>query len=207
MRLVAISDTHGYHRELSIPDGDLLVHAGDLTRYGRLEDVSDFNSWLGELPHRHKVIIAGNHDFCFEEQPEASRALITEGVYLEDSWLTIDSQTVYGSPWQPWFFDWAFNLRRGPEIRAKWEMIPSNVNILITHGPPMGICDLSLGGEHVGCADLLAVTKRVGPDLHIFGHIHEGAGVFSNGLTTYINASNCGFPDCLPLRSAVVYDL
>ncbi len=92
---------------------------------------------------------------------------------------------------QPWFYDWAFNLERGPEIRAKWELIPKNTDVLITHGPPIGIADLTSRGEQVGCQDLLEVIEKIRPAIHIFGHIHEGYGMITKGKTTFINASNC----------------
>jgi len=99
--------------------------------------------------------------------------------------------SIYGSPWTPWFFDWAFNLRRGPELRAQWDRIPRGTNILVTHGPPRGYGDTNQRNASVGCADLLAVVKRVRPSVHIFGHIHTDAGVSENAYTTFINASVC----------------
>ena len=189
MRIVCVSDTHGWHRDLAVPDGDLLVHAGDVTRKGELDTVADFDRWLGSLPHRHKVVICGNHDFCFQEQPHAARALLTTAVYLEDNSVTLGGLTVYGSPWQPWFGGWAFNLPRGPELAAVWAKIPDRTDILITHGPPAGILDRTHRGDNVGCADLLARVLEVRPRLHVFGHIHEAAGLLDLDGTTFVNAS------------------
>jgi Icc-related predicted phosphoesterase len=191
MKIIAISDTHGLHGALKIPDGDVLVHAGDLTRHGALEDVIDFNDFLGSLPHPHKIVIAGNHDFCFEKDRKACEEALTNCIYLQDEEAIIDGVKFYGSPWQPWFYDWAFNLERGPEIRAKWDLIPEDTNVLITHGPPFGIGDLTFQKDHAGCQDLLEVVEKIKPGLHIFGHIHEGYGITSNGKTTFINASSC----------------
>ena len=191
MKIIAISDTHGLHESLDIPDGDILIHAGDLTRHGTLDDVREFNEFLGTLPHPRKIVIAGNHDFCFEKDRETYEELLTNCVYLQDQEVIIEGVKFYGSPWQPWFYDWAFNLERGPEIRAKWEMIPENTDVLITHGPPYGIGDLTARGENVGCADLLEVGEEIKSKLHIFGHIHEGYGVTTKGEITYINASSC----------------
>jgi Icc-related predicted phosphoesterase len=205
IRLVAISDTHGLHRHLTIPDGDILIHAGDITGHGQMEQVADFNDWLGTLPHRHKIVIAGNHDFCFEDQPEETAALLTNCIYLFDEAITLDGLYFYGSPWQPWFFDWAFNLRRGPEIRAKWELIPPETDVLITHGPPLGYGDLTSHGECVGCADLLESVRQKRPKLHIFGHIHEGYGMMQNEHTTFINASSCNL-QYRPVQRPFVYD-
>jgi len=205
IRLVAISDTHGLHRHLTIPDGDVLIHAGDITGHGQVEQVADFNDWLGTLPHRHKIVIAGNHDFCFEDQPVETAALLTNCIYLFDEAITLDGLYFYGSPWQPWFFDWAFNLRRGTEIRAKWELIPKETDVLITHGPPLGHGDLTSHGECVGCADLLESVRQKRPKLHIFGHIHEGYGMMQNEHTTFINASSCNL-QYRPVQRPIVFD-
>ncbi len=202
--IVAISDTHGMHRSIPIPEGDILVHAGDITGCGSMEELEDFNAFLGELPHRHKVVIAGNHDFCFEREAERSRAVLTNAVYLQDEAATVGGIRFYGSPWQPWFLDWAFNLQRGPELRAKWDLIPDDTQVLVTHGPPHGYGDEVVGGERVGCQDLLQAIERVRPRVHICGHIHEGAGVRSNGHTVFLNASSCTVR-MEPVNPALVY--
>ncbi len=193
MKIVCISDTHNLHHHVQhIPDGDLLIHAGDITRRGSLEDVESFNSWLGELRHKYKVCISGNHDFCFEQNPEVARSLITNAYYLQDEEITIEGFKLYGSPWQPWFFNWAFNLRRGTPLKEKWEKIPSDTDILITHGPPHGILDKVMMGENVGCEELLL---RLGSleklKLHVFGHIHEACGIHEHLGIRMVNASTC----------------
>ncbi len=205
MKLITLSDTHGLHKSLTIPDGDVLIHAGDLTRHGSLDDVQEFNDFLGTLPHPYKIVIAGNHDFCFEKDRRACEVLLTNCTYLQDQEVTIDGVRFYGSPWQPWFYDWAFNLERGPEIRTKWDLIPAGIDVLITHGPPYGIGDLTARGDKAGCQDLLEVIEKIKPRVHLFGHIHEGYGVTSNDVTTFINASSC---DQLyqPVNPPVVYE-
>ena len=205
MKLIAISDTHGLHGSLTIPDGDFLIHAGDLTRHGTLEDVIDFNNFLAALPHPHKIVTAGNHDFCFEKNRKACEEILTNCIYLQDQEVTIEGVRFYGSPWQPWFYDWAFNLQRGSEIRAKWDLIPEGIDILITHGPPYGIGDLTARGDNAGCQDLLKVVEKIKPRVHIFGHIHEGYGVTSNGVTAFINASTCD-QVYNPVNQPVVYE-
>jgi Icc-related predicted phosphoesterase len=205
-RIVVISDTHNKHRALKIPDGDILIHAGDLTDMGELPDVADFNDWLGTLPHEHKLVIAGNHDFCFQNEPEAAEALLTNTVYLRDRSITLRDIIIYGSPWQPWFFNWAFNLRRGAEIRAKWDLIPEAVDILITHGPPAGYLDQTYLDERVGCVDLLEAVRRVRPKYHIFGHIHEAYGRLTNKHTQFINASSCTL-EYEPINSPIIIDM
>ena len=191
LRVVAISDTHCQHDALEIPAADVLVHAGDFTNLGRDEELAAFDAFLASLPHRHKIVIAGNHDFCFEREPERARAGLTGCHYLEDGGVEIEGVRFYGSPWQPRFLNWAFNLDRGAPLRAKWDLIPEGIDVLITHGPPLGHGDATFSGEPVGCADLLAAIERVRPRFHVFGHIHEGYGVTRNEHTTFINASTC----------------
>lgn len=187
MRVVCISDTHCRHEDLLVPDGDLLVHAGDMSRRGTFREIVAFNHWLGTLPHRHKVVIAGNHDFAFE-QDVGARSWLTHAEYLQDSELTIEGLRIWGSPWQPRFFDWAFNLDRGKPLREKWKLIPSGLDILLTHGPPHGILDRTDHGTNVGCEDLAEIVALRRPRLHVFGHIHEAAGCVERGGTTYVNA-------------------
>lgn len=190
--IVCISDTHNLHENIALPRGDVLVHAGDLTGHGDLKEVEKFNAWLGAQPHPVKIVIAGNHDFCFERQPQAARALLTNCIYLEDSGVTVEGIRFWGTPWQPWFFDWAFNLHRGtPELIAKWNLIPEDTDVLITHGPPLGQRDRTIRGENVGCADLLQRIQTIRPSLNCFGHIHEGYGKCSDPHTLYANASVC----------------
>jgi Icc-related predicted phosphoesterase len=189
LSLVLVSDTHGYHRRISVPPGDVLIHAGDMTETGALSEVEEFNQFLGELPHSHKIVIAGNHDFCFESAPREARSKLTNATYLEDEQVVVEGVTIYGSPWKPWFYDWAFNLRRGREIAAKWAQIPFHTDILVTHGPPAGIGDLTLAGINAGCEDLSERIGVVKPRLHVFGHIHEARGVHEEDGTSYVNAS------------------
>jgi predicted phosphodiesterase len=193
MRLVIASDTHGLHDAVTVPDGDVFIHAGDLTNVGDLAEISGVGKWLRRLPHRHKIVIAGNHDRCFEEQPLLAQKLLGEAdgiVYLQDSGVIIDGIRFWGSPWQPAFLDWAFNLQRGAEIGRKWNLIPYDINVLITHGPPMTILD-DAHGQHLGCADLWKRVTDIAPKIHAFGHIHEGSGVEERDGTTYVNASIC----------------
>jgi Icc-related predicted phosphoesterase len=163
-----------------------------MTMSGSPNEVEDFAHWWQALPHPHKVVIAGNHDWLFQREPKLARSLFKGCMYLEDSGIEVLGLRIYGSPWQPWFLDWAFNLERGPEIRAKWDIIPKDMDILITHGPPWGIGDQTARGEKVGCRDLLdSIEKRIRPKWHIFGHIHEGYGVTQGRQTTFVNASSC----------------
>eukprot|EP00026_Physarum_polycephalum_P017756 Phypoly_transcript_19088.p1 GENE.Phypoly_transcript_19088~~Phypoly_transcript_19088.p1 ORF type:complete len:151 (+),score=18.92 Phypoly_transcript_19088:146-598(+) len=129
----------------------------------------------------------------FEKRPELAESELLKGLqncyYLRDKAINLEGINFYGAPWQPEFCKWAFNLPRGQALKEKWDMIPSNTDILITHGPPKGILD-RVEGSNEGCADLLAAVQRIKPKYHIFGHIHEGYGEFSDGTTHFINASN-----------------
>ncbi len=205
MRIVCISDTHSKHSQLKIPDGDLLLHAGDATGRGGREEIGAFNAWLGSLPHRHKVIISGNHDFGFERNPEA-RSWITHAVYLQDEEVTIEGLRIYGSPWQPWFFNWAFNLKRGPELAAVWAKVPAGIDVLLTHSPPLGVLDRLDTGEPVGCEELTKALTRIRPKLHVFGHIHEAYGMVERDGIVYVNASSCNLK-YRPVNPPVVVDL
>jgi Icc-related predicted phosphoesterase len=208
MRCVVISDTHTLHWELVIPDGDVLIHAGDALSRGSLEELADFNDWLLTLPHKHKIVIAGNHDWCFERKEEADRAktLLTAATYLQDSGVEIDGVYFYGSPWQPAFRHWAFNLERGKPLAEKWQKIPANTDVLITHGPPMGVLDKTTDGESVGCFDLRAAVNRIKPRFHVFGHIHESYGKVEKDGTVFINACICT-ERYRPVNRPIVFDI
>ena len=206
-RVVCLSDTHS-RDGFPVPDGDVLVHAGDLTDRGTQAEVVAANAWLGSLPHPHKVVVAGNHDFLFERQAALARSLVTSAVYLEDSEVTVAKLRIWGSPWQPCFRDWAFNLPRGEKLREKWAQIPEGLDVLITHGPPIGTMDLTNTGESVGCEELrdrLAAMVRP-PRLHVFGHIHEGYGVLRTAAMISANASICDV-GYRPVNAPLVFDL
>lgn len=191
MQIVAISDTHGKHRDLNIPDGDILIHAGDVTRGGTKEQVVDFLNWFTEQKHTHKIFVAGNHDFFFEEtdSKKIRRIIPKEIIYLNDSGIAINGVKFWGSPITPWFNNWAFNRERGTEIKRHWDLIPNDTDVLITHGPPFGILDETVYGKRTGCEELLLRVYQVKPQYHIFGHIHEDYGSFAKGETTFVNAS------------------
>ena len=208
MRITLISDTHTKHDELSydptdLPGGDLLIHAGDIMNSGRNPmDIYQFCKWFDGLnQYDTKVFIAGNHDRLFETDPEMASQIYTSYKnieYLQDNrldlWDQDDQQTViYGSPWQPEFYNWAFNLpRRGDELKEKWDAIPADTDILITHGPPQDHLDISgppYNEPHLGCELLRVKVDEQPPKIHVFGHIHGGYGYkFHNG-THFFNAS------------------
>lgn len=206
MKIVCIADTHSLHDQVNIPDGDVLVHAGDLTNAGSTKDVIKFNSWIGKLPHKHKIIIAGNHDRCFEHSL-STKAILTNAIYLQDSAITIDNILFWGSPWQPMFYSWAFNLPRGRELAKKWNQIPYTTDVLITHGPPVGILDQTTKGDHVGCVDLKdRISNLHNIKLHVFGHIHNAYGKKKEGRVQYVNASICT-EKYDPINEPIVVDI
>lgn len=188
MRIVVISDTHSLHQHVDIPSGDVLIHAGDLTRTGTSEEISEFNDWLGTLNFSHIVVIAGNHDFYFQHNKERAKELLSHAVYLEDQSLLINGVRFYGTPWQPEFYKWAFNLPRGEKLKEKWDQIPSNIDVLITHTPPYGYRDQIYNGDRVGCRELTLALDRIRPALSVFGHIHENYGVATLNDTLCVNA-------------------
>ena len=193
MKFVFLSDTHGKHDQVTVPEGDCLVYCGDMSSRGDLYEIEKFSLFLQKLTHKYKIIIAGNHDFSFEDErkQEAEELIKAAGaIYLNDSGIQIEGVNFWGSPVQPWFYAWAFNRERGQEIKTHWDLIPSNTDVLITHGPPYGILDKTLLDKLVGCEELLKKVKEVKPKIHAFGHIHESAGVLEKNGTVFINASN-----------------
>lgn len=191
MKLTFISDTHGQHESLELEGGDILVHAGDLSKQGTEWEIKKFLEWYSKQPYQYKIFIAGNHDFFFEEHTEAEiKQILPDNLtYLNDSGAQISTLNFWGSPIQPTFFNWAFNRDRGPEIAKHWAMIPAITDILITHGPPYGILDQTERGALVGCEELLSVVTERKPRIHVFGHIHEAYGIKKIGSTQFINAS------------------
>lgn len=242
IRIVAMSDTHALtkHLKFEVPDGDVFIHAGDFSACGKLTEIQEFNDWLGELPHKHKLVICGNHELsfdssfthpltghvsnkhnlldeipllgnkkeCLEESVKTVniRQYLTNCTYLEDSGVELYGLKFWGTPHQPEFCHWAFNLKRGQEILNKWNLIPSDTDILITHTPPVGFNDLCCSGVRAGCVELLStIQKRVKPMYNIFGHVHESYGVSSDGKVVYINASTCNI-EYLPNNPPIVFE-
>ncbi len=245
IRFVCMSDTHSLtsHIKREIPIGDVFIHAGDFTRSGTRHEVREFNRWLAKLPHKRKIVVAGNHELTFdksrqklknpEEDPRSPRSRsahvgdgggvnflndavgddvnmrdeLTNCDYLEDSATRVLGLNVYGTPWQPEFGGWAFNLPRGRACLDKWDLIPDATDVLITHTPPLGFGDRCCTGVRAGCAELLTtVQKRVRPKYHVYGHIHEGYGLRSDGRTVYVNASTCDI-NYAPNNRPIVFDV
>ena len=210
LRLVCISDTHGYlPSSAQIPTGDVLIHAGDWTSHGTQQQTLKFLHWFAQHPHKHKILIAGNHDLWVENN-SAFQGFVPAGVtYLQDGGCTIEGLNFWGSPVQPEFFNWAFNRKRGIDIQRHWDLIPDETDVLITHGPAYGILDTSSSAavpfpKYLGCRDLLTAVNRVKPIAHIHGHIHYPGGTQNtvNG-TTHFNAALCDEQYKLHIRPSV----
>jgi len=178
-----------------LPAGDLLIHSGDSTMGGSLDEMRRFAEWLAAQKYDRKIVVAGNHDFGYNNNDrEAVENMIRDAgaTYLRDSSVEIEGVRFWGSPWTPFFHDWAFNVPRGEEIAAKWNLIPEDTNVLITHGPPHGILDMTNRGVAAGCEMLLERVMQLNQlKYHIFGHIHEGYGTLERNGKTFVNACTC----------------
>ena len=197
MRITFISDTHTKHNNLKedLPGGDLIIHAGDISSRGYEHELQNFSKWFNKLDqYKNKVFIAGNHDWLFQNDPDEAYHIIEfykNIKYLQDSAYFVDGVKIWGSPWQPVFLKWAFNLpRNGLKLAEKWNNIPEDVDILITHGPAFGNLDIVINEtENLGCELLINRIEKIKPKIHVCGHIHSGYGYKFNGDTHFINAS------------------
>ncbi len=188
MRIVCLSDTHELHREVEVPQGDLLIHAGDFTFFSKRPSMlRDFNEWLGSMPHRYKLVVPGNHDFLLEEP--RNRSVITNAVMLVDSGIKIQGIKIWGSPVTP-LYGGAFGLSDAADRKRHWAKIPEDTDIVITHGPAFGILDRNTDSDiYQGCPELRDAIQRVRPRLHVFGHVHSGYGILRTKHTYHINAA------------------
>jgi Icc-related predicted phosphoesterase len=204
MRIVCIADTHELHRDLAVPPGDLLIHAGDITVMSKRPWMyRHFDLWLGELPHRHKIVIPGNNDYLLEDPKE--RKVITNATLLVDSGVEIEGIRLWGSPVTP-LYGGAFGKSK-PEDRSRhWAQIPEGLDILITHGPPFGVLDHCGSAERrEGCPQLFEAVFRAKPRVHIFGHVHHGYGLLRTSDTQFVNCSLMGEDGRLS-RTPIVID-
>jgi Icc-related predicted phosphoesterase len=239
VRCVFISDTHNEHKSIEIPPGDILIHCGDFTYMSREKEITAFNEWLGTLPHKHKLVIAGNHELTFDgdfysqewstwhrkgrEEAFGKKAanLLTNATYLLHEEHEVEGLKFFGSPFTPPIPGrrMAFNKARGKEMKDAWAAIPSNLDVLITHGPPKSILDRIFAGKHVGCQDMYHRLRKLGrkaPLYHVFGHIHENRGLKRAGETglkglglptTFINAACVSISKVPRQDGAVVVDI
>lgn len=192
MKIVCISDTHMRNID-SIPEGDVLVHSGDfaISRNTR-RDLLEFADWFLSLPHKHKVFIPGNHDWVFEFDEESARRALKGVHILINEHVIIEGVKFYGTPYQPIFYDWAFN-KKYYELLEAFDKIPSDTDVLITHTPPYGILD-EVARDNAGSVGCKALRNRVDSlnlSAHIFGHVHESYGIIEKRGTTFVNCSLC----------------
>jgi Icc-related predicted phosphoesterase len=201
MKICCISDTHNFNLDF-VPEADVLLHAGDFTQQGTLPEIAKFNEYCKQVKHRFTYGIyatPGNHDFLCQTDTVLCKSILTDCKLLIDEAIEIDKLNFYFSPWQPWFFDWAFNFREQDldQARACWAAIPDDTNVLITHGPPRKILDRTPDrydhlGKNVGCGPLFSrVNTLQNLLLHVFGHIHYSYGYEKFNEKHFINASIC----------------
>lgn len=204
MRFCAISDTHNQHNELEIPECDLLIHAGDSTMGGSKDEITQFVMWLDEQKAENIIIVPGNHEIWWEQNWEDGLEIVNahcpRAHVLNDSGLELNDIKFWGSPVTPFYGNWAWNRARtpgavlwhGPWIKDHWDKIPTELDVLITHGPPYQILDdVGFPGGHQGCTELLKRLDVVKPHTHIFGHLHEGYGHVSVQDINFYNVSIC----------------
>lgn len=193
MKILHISDTHGFHKQ--IPDTrfygvDMVIHSGDCSNYRdpatNANEVYDFLEWYMNVPVKHKIYVAGNHDTSIERRIINKDHFGDRGItYLENDYVTIEGKTIFGTPITPTFGEWAFMKARNT-IDRFWKMITDPMDIFVVHGPPKGVLDLSYSRynelEMCGCAALGKNIERLKPTLVCFGHIHNCKDIINNGI-------------------------
>ena len=193
MVIVALSDTHGNHHSVDVPPGDIIIHCGDITLKSNLSEVTDFVLWFASLNFQYKILVAGNHDrFIRKKKPEFLELIKSHKIsYLENSSIRINGFSIFGSPFSPNYGGLgAFTYFDTPEAERIWNLIPENINILVTHAPPKGLRDFSKTfNKNAGCQVLREKVLSIKPRYHIFGHIHESYGIEAHGDSMFINAS------------------
>ena len=181
MTLLHLSDTHGLHRKMTgLPPADVLVHSGDFTLAGSESEAVDFIQWLCDLPHRHKIFIAGNHDSCLLN---ATLDGLPDNVhYLCNNDIYIDGVRFYGAPM-------FVGIQNGELAKIEnYEQIPDGVDVLVSHRPPLGILDSVGNGVRYGSATLLERVSLVQPKLNLFGHVHGAYGKQEWNGTLFCNS-------------------
>lgn len=199
MKICVISDTHEKHEQIKIPKCDILIHCGDCTNKGSLISLYKFCTWFEQQPAKYKVLVYGNHELGFSHGSKREEAIKTPkqfGItYLENSNTIIDGLYMYGSPVTPFYYGWEWNVHRGKEIAYFWNKIPNDIDILITHGPPYGILDLTAKSSnrdlHQGCEELIKKINTLDNlKLHAFGHLHQQQSqIIELNNTKFVNAA------------------
>lgn len=202
MKIQFISDTHCYHKLIEIEkDIDCLIHGGDSTSSPDLinntTEFHHFKDWFINLPIKHKIIIAGNHDRWATKKYNIEDLKHNGIIYLEHEYYNLEGLKIFGSPYTPTFGQWFFMVNRN-KLDKYWKVLEPKIDILITHGPPKGILDLSYNKDHeleyCGDKTLFNYISKVKPKYHLFGHIHNNEDCYNQGIrifenTTFINGS------------------
>ncbi len=200
MKITCISDTHQLHDQLIIPPCDMIIHAGDFTNRGKMDEVRNFVEWYAAQDSKYKILVCGNHEVEISKNPEFLSKYCMENdiILLHNSHVEINGLKIFGSPYSKKFGNWAYALP-DVELDKIWSIMDSDIDILVTHGPAFFRLDKCPGGN-VGSASLnshidVRLTKL---KLHVAGHIHEsrGTSLESTNYDKYIavNASICGIP-------------
>ncbi|GFS17882.1 metallophosphoesterase domain-containing protein 1 [Elysia marginata] len=236
IRFVCLSDTHSKVENKDfisrVPDGDVLLHAGDFTMYSQVDEYVAFNHFLEKLPHKIKLAIPGNHELDLDprglgknhrkirshlglppvvhqnvkESIQDTKSLVSEARILIDEMVDVCGIKIYGLPWLPQYGLYGFGLSRGIPLLKRYSRCPANIDILLSHGPALGFGDFIIRRKHVGCVELLnSITKRIKPKYVISGHIHEDYGIRTDGVRMYINCASCN-GNYRPVHDPVVFD-
>lgn len=199
MKIVCISDTHGMHHNIQVPDGHVLLHAGDMSSRGLPDELVSFAEWMSKLDHEHKLVVCGNHELLVDGRCDLmTKFLAGYGIqFIHQKLITIDGFSIYGESRTPEFFDWGWMYKRGSEAKAIWDELPMSIDLLLCHGPPLGFGDKCPDIRDrtkmvkVGCEHQLEALNRVKPKYVVCGHIHESYGVYKTVWGHVINASIC----------------
>lgn len=207
MRLVVISDTHGEHASLGPLHGDVLIHCGDMAATVDPDErpLEALDAWFGAQDFQLVLAIGGNWDFALQQRLRRGRPAFRNAHCLLDDSVTFGGVRFYGSPWTPALSRWAFYLPDA-EMARRWDAIPDDTDVLITHTPPRGVLDQNRRGDHLGCRALAARLPALRCALHVFGHTHASYGVREQGGRWLANASSMGSHDG-PLRPPLVFEV
>lgn len=233
MKICMLSDVHEQWHNLVVPECDLLVSAGDYSYLGRQHIVDSFHYWLSMQKAKHIISVQGNHEVWvemnFQEARDRVHKIDKRILFVADQEAIVEGKRIWCSSITPAFHNWAWNVPRGKKIRAYWDQIPDDIDMLVTHGPPYGILDQQIPHpqpsnvpsntakyDHLGCEELIKKVRQFkNLKLHVFGHIHGSSGVYVDQACRYnskpivfINAAICNeqYTPANPVRECTIYD-
>jgi len=192
-RIWHVSDSHTYHRLLVVPKNvDIVIFSGDCSNprdpYTNEPEVRNFLTWFAALPIKHKIFVAGNHDTSIEKKLITKIDFVARNIiYLENDYCFVDDLKIFGTPYTPSFgMGWAFNKARNKMHDKIWSHVEDDTDIIISHGPPKYILDLSTDMSHnlefCGCSSFFKLCKKLKPKLVCFGHIHDNDDICNSGI-------------------------